>query len=424
MLLEQAFLSHDFYEAMGLEAAATQLDIEQAFKDQSADLDLRHPVESERIESAEKMLTLTQAYEVLSDPIMRSRYDIQVLGRKNYPTQDRVEILFKEGIRAWRNHNTDLALRLLKEVASLYPHRPLYRVHLAIAYAEKEWLTFTESELETALRLDPSYKFAKETVAKILFQLPDKKRFWYQNALNRQVAGMAAGFVLVGVLLASGLPQQLFSGFFNRLSGKPPVSQRELYSQLPADLRQDLEAQGAKTPSTTVQIKQFEADYQPEGKVYDYTQQVAVEKRFYGDQSIVVLTYKDGSTLNYTPAELKGWKRTKSGLAVMITRNNELIPSPDSLPVMLSNNKPADFADPNFPSAYFPEYAQAASSAATPLTAPVTESSVAPPPAFETPASASSAANQPSPDPSTAPASPKPSTASTGSNNYNPYSQP
>lgn len=420
MLLEQAFLSHDFYEAMGLEAAATQPDIEQAFKDLSADLDLRHPDESERIQAAEKMLSLTQAYEVLSDPVMRSRYDIQILGRKNYPTQDRVEILFKEGIRAWRNRNTDLALRLLKEVASLYPHRPLYRVHLAIAYAEKEWLSFTESELETALRLDPNYKFAKETIAKILFQLPDKKRLWYQSALNRQVAVMAAGFVLVGVLLASGLPQQLFGGLFNQWTRKAPVDKSELYSQLPEDLRQDLEAQGSLKPASTVSIKQFEADYKPDGKVYDYTQQEAVEKRFYGDQAIVVLTYKDGSTLNYRPADLLGWKRTQAGLPVMITRNNELIPSPDSLPVLLPTNQKADFSDPNFPAALFPEYAQAATSA----TPAAPESAVAPPPAFDTPKTQTPASQAP-PSQAAPPASAAATTpAKGGATNYNPYSQP
>src|SRR5690606_12420804 len=121
MRLDNAFLAqHDYYEVMGLGPEATRLDIDTAFKERSAQLDLRHPEEAQRVESAEQMLVLTQAYETLSDPILRSRYDLQLLGRQEMPMKDQVDILFKEGIRAWRGKDTDLALRYLKEVASLY----------------------------------------------------------------------------------------------------------------------------------------------------------------------------------------------------------------------------------------------------------------------------------------------------------------
>ena len=310
MIHQQAFLADDYYEIMGLSPAATQIEVEEAFKQQSVNLNLRHPDLAERIRSAERMLQLTQAFETLSNPIMRSHYDLQVLGRQNLPVNEKVEILFKEGIRAWRKQETDLALRYLKEVANLYPHRALYRVHLAIAYAEKEWYTFTESELETALRLDPDFKFAKETVAKLLFKLPDKQNKWYNDRLIRQIAPVAAAFVLVGVLIAAGVPQNLVTGLIAKVrdSAKAtPKTSANPEDQLPEDMRQELNQKKQQQQDITHgEITLFEPGYRPEGRLFDYTKLEAKEKVYYPDQKMVVITYKDGSILTYKPAELKG----------------------------------------------------------------------------------------------------------------------
>jgi len=363
MILEQTFLAeHDYYEVMGLGPEATVVQIEAAFKEQAAGLNLRHPDLQERVQAAEKMLTLTQAYETLSDPMLRSRYDRHVLGRNQLPISIHVENLFKEGLRAWRKGETDLALRYLKEVANLYPHRALYRVHLAIAYADKDWYTFTESELETALRLDPDFGFAKETVAKLLFKLPDKRRHWHQNALNRQVATLAAGLVGLGVLIASGLPQSLVSNTIDKISAatKAQPQGKTLEEQLPADLRKEFKQQDQT--ATSFEIPFFDSAYVPEGKIYDYTKLEAKTKVYYPDQQMVVLTYKDGSILTYKPASLKGWKKT-ADLPIMITANNELIPSPSSLPLLMPDQKPADLQASDFPVWMFPEYGVTPSSA-------------------------------------------------------------
>lgn len=362
MLLEQAFLSHDFYEIMGLTPDATQVEVEEAFKNHAVDLDLRHPDESERIRAAERMLLLTQAFEILSNPIQRSRYDLQVLGRQNLPVKEKVDILFKEGIRAWRKHETDLALRYLKEVSHLYPHRALYRVHLAIAYAEKDWFTFTENELETALRLDPDFKFAKETIAKLLFKLPDKHRRWYHDRLMRQAATMAGGFVLLGVLIASGVVQNLGGEVWSRIAdsakSKPKAgSAKSAESELPEDMRKELAQQKQDAvPTSGSKIPFYDKDYRPEGRIFDYANREAKEKVFYPEQAMVVVTYTDGSILTYKPAELKGWKKHPStDVPIMITGNNELIPSP-TLTLKLPGNIDAKLDDPSFPAWMFPEY--------------------------------------------------------------------
>lgn len=358
MLLDQAILADvDYYEVLGLTPEATVLDIEAAFKEKSAGLNLRHPDENERVAAAEQMLTLTQAYETLSDAMLRSHYDRNLLGRQNLPIKDQVENLFKEGIRAYRQRQTDTALRLLKEVTRLYPHRPLYRVHLAIAYSDKQWQSFTESELETALRLDPDFRFAKETIAKLLFKLPDRQNHWYKKKLNQQVIGLTAALVFSGALIAAGVPQQIFSSIYHRVLdstvAKPQNKEEAMLKELPADLRAEL-SQKDQSPQR-FEIPYKKADFVPEGKSFDYSNLEAKTKVYYPEQKMVVLTYTDGSILTYRPQDLVGWKRS-GDMPIMITSHNELIPSPDSLPLKHPDMTDVDTSDAAFPWWMFPEY--------------------------------------------------------------------
>lgn len=352
MLLDQAFLTDpNYYELLQLEPSATHSDVQKAFQEESMALNLKSADGEVRLQAAEKMLQLTRAYETLSDPMMRARYDLQTLGRVNAPSQERIEVLFKEGIRAWKRSETDLALRYLKEVASLYPHRPLYRVHLAIAYADKKWYNFTETELETALRLDPDYKFAKETIARLLFKVPDRQQRWYQSRLNQQVALMAVGLVGLAVFIASGIP----GGAIQKLAGgwgeEKALDAKALEAQLPEDMKKVL----SENTVAVTQIPYFPADYKPAGEVFDYTSLEAVNKAYYAAQNTVAITYKDGSVLTYKPAKLKGWKKV-GNMPIMITANNELIPSPSSLPLKTGDGQPIDINAFDFPQPYFPEY--------------------------------------------------------------------
>jgi hypothetical protein len=386
MLLDQAFLTDpNYYELLALEPSATHTDVQNAFQEESMALNLKSADGDVRLQAAEKMLQLTRAYETLSDPMMRARYDLQTLGRVNAPSQERIEMLFKEGIRAWKRSETDLALRYLKEVASLYPHRPLYRVHLAIAYAEKKWYNFTETELETALRLDPDYKFAKETIARLLFKVPDRQQAWFQSRLNQQVALMTVGFVGLAVFIASGIPGQMIQKLTGGWGQEKALDAKTIESQLPDDMKQAL----SENTVAVTQIPYFPADYKPAGQVFDYTKLEAVNKAFYAAQNTVAITYKDGSVLTYKPAELKGWKKV-GDMPIMITANNELIPSPSSLPLKTGDGKPVDMNAFDFPQPYFPEYFDspgATSSASTPAAstpaAPAVQAPANPPAAMQ-----------------------------------------
>jgi curved DNA-binding protein CbpA len=371
MKLEQSYFAEtDFYAVMRLTPDATVPEVIQAFERLSEGLSLTAPDPAARVRAAEKMLALTQAYEVLSDPVQRSHYDLRHLGRKNQPVSTQVDGLFREAMKAFKQNETEMALNYFKQITQLYPHRPLYRVHLAIAYAEKHWLSFAEAELETALRLDPGYKFARETVAHLLFRLPDKQKHRSANPLNRQALLLASGFVGLSLLLVSGLPQQ-WIGAFNqqintqltdpmkkaaRQAGEKIKADNEIKQQLPQDMVDDL-AKKQQQQQAKSEIPQQAPDFMPAGQVHDYRKQQAQSKTFYPEQGMVVVTYADGSILTYRPAELQGWKEdAETHQAVMITRDNELIPAPANLPLKLPDGSQADVSSANFPAHLFPEY--------------------------------------------------------------------
>lgn len=366
------FPQADYYLTMGVAADATSVEIQEVFHNRSQGLKLDDPNPQMRLIAAERMLELTEAYEVLGDPIQRCRYEIHQFGRKNLPVNAQVDGLFKEAVKAFKQKQTELALRYFKEITLLYPHRPLYRVHLAICYAEKNWLSFAEAELETALRLDPDYMFAKETVARLLFKLPDRKVTRHSSPLNRQAITVATAFVTLGILLVLGLPQQWLGGIFNQVqqtlnplrqaakqAGQNIKAEHELKQQLPQDMVQELQQkQQTSQALQQIQIPELAPDFKPQGQVYDYRKQKAKSKTFYPDQGMVVVTYEDGSILTYRPAELQGWKEdAETKQAVMITRDNELIPAPASLPLTMPDGSPAPLDAPDFPAHLFPEYA-------------------------------------------------------------------
>jgi curved DNA-binding protein CbpA len=166
----------DYYACLAVSESATLPEIEHSYKNLSVTLNLNQREGSARIESAGALLNLAQAFEILSDPILRSQYDIRRFGRQELPLDEAVQKMFKSGVKAYREHQLDLALRCFKEAVRLYPHRALFRVHLAIVFAEKNWLSNAESELETALRLDPEDRFAKETIARLIFSFESYSR--------------------------------------------------------------------------------------------------------------------------------------------------------------------------------------------------------------------------------------------------------
>lgn len=187
---------------------ATIVEIEQAYHEQTQNLSLNQRLGSARAEAAETLLRLTQAYEILSDPIQRSHHDLMCFGRERLPLCEQVQQLFQAGIRAYRQQRLELAMRYYKEAARLYPHRALFRVHLAIIFAEKQWLTNAENELSTALHLDPDDRFAKETIARLLFEYAAFSREPREPLMRRVGTGLLS-LVRTGPLGRGSKTQEL-----------------------------------------------------------------------------------------------------------------------------------------------------------------------------------------------------------------------
>lgn len=201
-------LEPDYYQALGVEPEATRVEIEQRYREVSRDLNLRERMGESRIAAAETLFELSRAYEILSDALERSWYDIRRFGREALPLADPVRQLFAAGVKSYRTQRMDLALRYFKEASHLYPHRALFRVHLAIVYAEKQWLTNAENELETALRLDPEDRFAKEMVAQLLFEYESYSRERRPPLIKRMGTGLLS-LVRTGPLVKGSKTQDL-----------------------------------------------------------------------------------------------------------------------------------------------------------------------------------------------------------------------
>ena len=159
----------DYYSRLGVHPEALASEIEARFQEASQGFHLNSYSDDIRYDAAEQLLVLTQAYELLSHPVERSDYDIRRFGRADLPLHEAVQSQFQSGLAAFRQHKLDMALSHFKMAVNMYPHRSLFRVHLANIYHEKQWRPQVESELEIALRLDPEDRFVKETVARLVF---------------------------------------------------------------------------------------------------------------------------------------------------------------------------------------------------------------------------------------------------------------
>lgn len=167
--LQSLVLEPDYYSRLGVHPEATAAEIESRFVEASQGYHLNAYSDDVRFNAAEQVLVLTQAYELLSHPVERSHYDIRRFGRQDLPLHSEVQTQFKSGLAAFRQHKLGLAASHFAQAVTLYPHRSLFRVHLANVYYEQQQLQKVEQELHTALRLDPEDRFVKETVARLMF---------------------------------------------------------------------------------------------------------------------------------------------------------------------------------------------------------------------------------------------------------------
>ncbi|MFN8674215.1 MAG: DnaJ domain-containing protein [Candidatus Sericytochromatia bacterium] len=361
------FVEKGYYEILEVSHYATTIEIQRAFERLCEEkIDIENEDIKVRKNSAEELYILTKAYEVLTDPIERLNYDQMVFPDK-VPNNSGVDTIFKEGLRNFKAKDIDSAIRFFKECVYLSPHKSLYRVHLAISYNEKGWRDYAEKELRMSLRLDPNNEFAQEAVAKILFNLSDKKKIpFLKNQLYVETTAIAL------VLLVS------FGGWYvwkTKLkniqfftSKKENITQEkmsELKSKLPDDFKQAINTSNSKRTNFTklenkIEVKKLDSTFRPNGQIYDYTKQKPVKKTYYKDQGLVMIEYESGNVLSYKVTDLVGWKiDSEIQKPVVITKTNEIIPISNDIPITLSDGTTLYPDDKNFPSNIFPEYGKA-----------------------------------------------------------------
>ncbi len=367
MLKEKKFvIKKEYYEILEISAHSTTIEIQRSFErlcDEYVNINSTEP--ETRKNSAEILFALTKAYEVLTDPFQRLAYDERMFPKKP-PFNNEVETIFKEGTRAFRNNDPDGAIRFFKEAVYLFPHRTIYRVHLAIAYNEKGWKESAEKELRMALKLDPNNEFAKEVVASLLFKLSDKKNAGlFSNKVNRQLAAIAAVLILVCGALVLSVPKLVGSLTSNNggdqltleaeamklINAQQPTASVSMTQPVNSKPQQNV----AKASAIT--ISKLDDNFVPQGSVSDYSEQKVTKKTYYEGQSMVVVELKSGAVLTYKTQDLVGWKHNpKTNEPVVITKSGEIIPAPTNLSITLSNGKTVSPNEAGFPASAFPEY--------------------------------------------------------------------
>lgn len=356
-----------YYEILEISPHATTIEIQRSFERLCEEkVDLENQDNLLRKQSAEELYTLTKAYEILTDPFERLNYDERLFYDK-LPINNQVETIFKEGLRAFKSKDLEGGIRFFKEAVYLFPHKSLYRVHLAIAYAEKGWKDYAEKELRTALRLDPNNEFSQEVVAKVLFNVSDRKRIpFLQNRLYVEIsvvviiALLGTSFWYVGGSKVKSFIAKSIETKKDEKGDKNKIE--ELKNSLPQDLRQAIEKKGAnykqpKNATKMLSIAKLSDDFKPQGQVYDYTAQKPIKRTYYPDQGLIMIDYESGNVLSYKAQDVLGWKvDPQSQKPVIITKTNEIIPVSVDIPITLSDGRVMKVGDAGFPNNIFPEY--------------------------------------------------------------------
>lgn len=343
----------DYYQILSVDENATSRDIEEAY----ARLSRPKPIEAgdtyEQQKEAQRLMHVAKANEVLLDPVERAAYDRRRFGGR-LPENDKVEVLFQQGIKSFRQKQVPAASKALREAVYLFPHRSLYRVHLAICYLEQGWQAMAENELKMALKIDPNDGFAQETVARLLYKIPDKKQVVLGRRWHKQVASVAAVMMLAMGVWAT----------FPRKAPRVAEAADETVVETVATTADSAPsqtgapAQTAAAPAAPVAagpLPKLAADFQPDGPKRDYTDQVVVRKTYYPAQGMVIAACKDGGMLNYKPADLMGWKQV-DGKVVLVTKGGEMIPAPADVPLLRPDGSKVDVKERSFPAHLFPEY--------------------------------------------------------------------
>ncbi|MBC7545347.1 MAG: DnaJ domain-containing protein, partial [Candidatus Sericytochromatia bacterium] len=344
----------DYYQILSVDDNATSREVDDSFQALAKPKAIEAGDSYEQQKEAQRLMLVAKAYEILSDPIERAAYDRRRFGTR-LPENEKIETLFNQGVKAFRQKQIPTASKCLREAVHLFPHRVLYRVHLAICYLEQGWKAMAENELKMALRIDPNDGFAQETVARLLYKMPDsKKQAVLGRRWHKQAASIAAVLVVVAGVWAT-FPRHS-SAADPTVEGNSPEAIALGGGARPTAAPAQAAAPAAAPAAAGQTLPKLAADFQPDGAKRDYTTQTITRKTYYPAQGMVIAACKDGGMLNYKPTELLGWKQGEAGKVILITKTGEMIPAPAGVPLLMPNGENVNVKDKSFPLHLFPEY--------------------------------------------------------------------
>lgn len=215
-------IQEDYYAILGVEDGAPPDDIRKAYLKLAKKLHPdRFPNDPEKRAAAQlEFSKVTRAHEVLGDPRQREEYDAIRMLAKNRAALDQgtpgataagvavnpgnsmvgeAKVESKESWAAKHSARADECFKkkrfveaetAIKEAIRLVPAKVSFHTQLAEIYLARGWKTLAQTEIQTALRLDPKDPDAKTLEIKIRTAISGKKDDKKSGGLLDQIKQM------------------------------------------------------------------------------------------------------------------------------------------------------------------------------------------------------------------------------------------
>ncbi|MEO1086140.1 MAG: DnaJ domain-containing protein, partial [Acidobacteriota bacterium] len=154
-------LQQDFYSILGVTRDASAREIKKRFMQLARE---RHPDRfsgTEKEEAERQFQAITEAFNVLSDPVRRRQVDLflsQPQKAANHDPADVVRVYMNRGIRAYKQGNYLEAANYFNRATQTEPANPQAWHHLALTgMKEERWLPKAQEAIDRACELRPDH---------------------------------------------------------------------------------------------------------------------------------------------------------------------------------------------------------------------------------------------------------------------------
>lgn len=180
----------NFYSVLGVSQQASEREIKQRFRELARS---RHPDRFQGEEKAQAEIdfqNITEAFNVLSDPVRRRQVDLYLSrpsGEAQQTASDVVRVYMNRGIRAYKSGNLIEAASNFSRAADTEPDNTQAWHHLALTCAkEPRWHQKAQDAVLRALELKPNHVPYLKLAGKIFAQggMTSRAKQYYNQALK------------------------------------------------------------------------------------------------------------------------------------------------------------------------------------------------------------------------------------------------